>query len=67
MKSEFESAGINQTKHRILALIKVKMTSSTPLNSFETNSEFEFLIAENIIIGETPQFNALLANGSEIK
>ena len=67
LKSEFESAGINQTKHRILALIKVKMTSSTPLNSFETNSEFEFLIAENIIIGETPQFNTLLVNGSEIK
>lgn len=57
MKSELVSSGINQTKHRISAVINVKMTSSTPLFSYETNSEFEFLIAENIIVGEVPQLN----------
>ena len=57
MKSELAGAGINQTKHRISAVISVKMTSSTPLFSYETVSEFEFLIAENIIVGEVPQLS----------
>lgn len=54
LKSELMSAGINQTKHRITAVITINMTSSTPLLSFCINSEFEFLIAESVIIGEVP-------------
>ncbi|WP_294752794.1 sporulation protein YunB [uncultured Ruminococcus sp.] len=54
LKSELLSAGINQTKHRITAVIKIKISSSTPLISFGTTSEFEFLIAESVIIGEVP-------------
>ena len=55
LKSELLSAGINQTKHRITAAIKINMTSSTPLISFGITSEFEFLIAESVIIGEVPE------------
>ena len=54
LKSELVSAGINQTKHRITAVIGINMSSSTPLISFSTASEFEFLIAESVIIGEVP-------------
>ena len=54
LKSELLSAGINQTKHRITAEIKINMTSSTPLISFCITSEFEFLIAESVILGEVP-------------
>lgn len=61
LKSELESAGINQTKHRISAVISVKMTSSTPITSFETTSEFEFLIAENVIFGEIPDLAPYLS------
>ena len=58
MKSELISAGINQTKHRITAIIKVNMTSSTPLINLKVTSEFEYLIAESVIIGEVPNITA---------
>lgn len=60
LKSELVSAGVNQTKHRITAIIAIKMSSSTPMLSFCTISEFELLIAENVIVGEVP--NVVLHN-----
>ena len=54
LKNDFVSAGVNQTCHRISALISVKMTSSVPLYSFETNAELEFIITENVIVGSVP-------------
>lgn len=57
LKSDFIEAGINQTRHRISAVIKVKMASSVPLYSFETISEFEFILAENILIGNVPDYS----------
>lgn len=62
LKSELLSAGVNQTKHRITAVIAIKMSSSTPMMSFCTTSEFELLIAESVIIGEVPKL--VLHNGS---
>ena len=52
--SSFDSAGMNQTRHRITAVIHVSLTSSLPLYSFDTEADFEFLIAENIIVGSVP-------------
>ena len=57
LRNDFQSAGVNQTCHRITAIIKVKMTSSVPLYSFETCVEFEFIIAENVIVGDVPDYN----------
>ena len=57
LKSDFSEAGINQTRHRISALVSVKMTSSVPLYSFETVSDFEFILAENILIGDVPNIS----------
>ena len=54
LKSEFDSAGINQTRHRIYAVIAADLVSSVPFFSFETNEEFRFLIAETVIVGEVP-------------
>ena len=59
IKSEFTDAGINQTSHRIFALITVKMTSSVPLYSFDTSTDFKFLIAENIIVGSIPNMTPI--------
>ncbi len=57
LKSTFDSAGINQTTHRISAVIKADIKSSLPIYSFETEAEFEFLLAETVIIGEVPDYS----------
>ena len=56
LKSEFVSAGINQTCHRISAIINTDIHSSIPLYSFSSNAEFEFLVAENVIVGGVPDY-----------
>lgn len=64
LKSDFIEAGINQTRHRISAVITVKMSSSVPLYSFETRSDFEFILAESILIGNVPDISAYPHIGS---
>ncbi len=54
LESGFDSAGINQTRHTITAAITVNISSSLPLYEFETQVNFDFLIAENVIIGTVP-------------
>ncbi len=56
LKSTFDSAGTNQTVHRIYAEISANLISSIPLYSFETEENFEFLIAETIIVGDVPDY-----------
>ena len=54
LTGQFTSAGLNQTCHSISAVITVNMESSLPLYSFDTKSEFEFLIAQTVIVGDVP-------------
>lgn len=56
LKSSFDSAGINQARHRIYAEISAEMVSSFPLYSFETKVKFDYLIAETVIMGEVPNY-----------
>ncbi len=56
LKSAFDSAGINQTRHRIYAEVSAELISSLPIYSFETTENFELLIAETIIVGDVPEF-----------
>ncbi|MCQ2460080.1 MAG: sporulation protein YunB [Ruminococcus sp.] len=56
LKSDFDSSGINQTRHRISAEITVNISSSFPLYTFRKTVQFEFLLAENIIIGDVPDY-----------
>ena len=55
LKSEFTSAGNNQTCHRISAEVSADIKSSLPIYDFETHTDFEFLLAESIIVGEVPE------------
>lgn len=57
LKSTFDTAGINQTTHRISAVVRAEIKSSLPIYSFETEVEFEFLLAETVIIGEVPDYS----------
>ena len=56
IRSDMESAGINQTRHRISAVVTVEMSSSLPLYSFESEVKSEFLLAETVMIGDVPNF-----------
>lgn len=55
LTSSFTSAGMNQTCHRISAMVTVDINSSIPLYSFDTQTSFEFLLAESVIVGEVPE------------
>lgn len=55
LRSDFTSAGNNQTCHRISAVVTAEVKSSLPLYDFETKTESEFLLAENIIVGDVPE------------
>lgn len=54
LKSEFSSAGINQTLHRIFLQVKCKVIILTPFNSIEEEITNQVLLAEAVIVGNIP-------------
>jgi len=52
--SEFESAGINQTRHKIYVKVKTTVRVIIPLKSNDIVVTNEVPIAETIIVGKTP-------------
>ena len=52
--SEFESAGINQTRHKIYVKVKTTVKVSIPMKSNYVEVANEIPIAETIIVGKTP-------------
>ena len=55
IKSEFESAGINQTIHRITLETKCEIQILTPFNTIVSSVEDKVILAENIVIGKIPE------------
>ena len=53
-KSEFIEKGINQTLHRLYLEIECEISILTPFNTINEKIKNEFLIAENIIVGNIP-------------
>ncbi|ATD55378.1 sporulation protein YunB [Clostridium chauvoei] len=53
-ESVFESAGINQTRHKIYLNVKLNMKVIIPLNSEEVEVTCQIPIAETIIVGKIP-------------
>lgn len=54
IKSEFLSAGINQTKHRMSVVVTVEMSAILPLHSTDIKINQEYLVSETIIVGKVP-------------
>lgn len=54
LRSEFKAAGINQTLHRIYLQVDCKIQILTPFSPIEENISNQVLLAENIIVGITP-------------
>lgn len=53
--SKFESAGINQTNHKIYLTISSTVSTVLPLVTSKIQAEQEVLISESIIIGKVPE------------
>lgn len=54
LKSQFKSAGINQTVHQIYLDINCNVSILTPFNSTTEEIKNQILIAEAVIVGEIP-------------
>lgn len=61
-ESVFESAGINQTRHKIYLNVKVTLRVIVPLNSKDVDIECQIPISETIVVGDTPQTAIDLGN-----
>ncbi len=59
-KSTFESAGINQTKHRIYLEVNTKVNALVPGYPVVTNVQTTVLVSETIIVGSAPNVFANL-------
>ena len=59
--SEFSSAGVNQTCHRINLHLTVHFTAAVPGNRLASSLTSDFYIAETVIVGDVPQFFADLS------
>ncbi|NLK71123.1 MAG: sporulation protein YunB [Clostridiales bacterium] len=55
LKSEFTSAGINQTRHRILIEITVQLNIIMPSKSESAEITVDYVLAETIIVGAVPE------------
>ena len=58
IKSEFTSAGINQTIHRVYLLVDADVSLTCPIISYETSFVTEYELCQTIIVGSTPQMFA---------
>lgn len=53
-ESVFESAGINQTRHKIYLNVTAKIKVKVPMHSEEVKVKCEIPVAETIIVGKIP-------------
>lgn len=53
-ESKFESAGINQTRHKIYLKVEAKVRAVVPFQNKEIDVYCEIPVAETIIVGKIP-------------
>ena len=58
IKSEFASAGINQTVHRIYLEVDADVSLTCPITFYETQFVTVYELCHTVIVGATPQFFA---------
>lgn len=54
-KSEFKSAGINQTLHKIVLELSSDISASMPYITSNINVKSSYILAETVIVGKIPQ------------
>ncbi len=63
--SSFESAGINQTLHRIIVEITVDISAIIPGYTSSADVTTQFVIAETVIVGNVPESYTHVISGNE--
>lgn len=63
VRSEFQSAGINQTLHRVLLDVEVPLTVLLPGSRGATVAQVTVCVAETVIVGRVPQTYLNMAGG----
>ena len=53
--SSFESAGINQTYHKLYMIIAIKINIVFPFKQLTIKSDAEVLLSESLIVGKIPE------------
>jgi len=66
IKSEFRSAGINQTLHRVSVRIVAYIAVVIPGHTFTVVADAEAPLVEVVIVGEVPDTYANAAQGSDV-
>lgn len=66
-ESALESAGINQTVHRLYLSVTLKVDALFAGITVSAQSSTRYLAAETVVVGEVPQFFAGLSGGEEGK
>jgi len=56
LESRFENGGINQTLHRIMLEIKVRMNIILPSEAVETEIAVSVIVSETVIVGTVPEY-----------
>ena len=64
-ESIFESAGINQTRHKIYLNVEARVRMKIPLHSKEQVVTCQIPVAETIIVGKTPNTAIDLGGGNK--
>jgi sporulation protein YunB len=65
-ESEFESAGINQTRHKIYLNLNATMKVVVPFNSREIEVTCQIPVSDTVIVGKIPE-TSINMNGSSLK
>jgi sporulation protein YunB len=55
MTSEFTSAGINQTLHKVILTVSVDISAIVPGYTHSVRVETEFIVAQTVIVGTVPE------------
>ena len=55
LRSDFEGAGINQTRHRIICDVKVGVSAVIPGCSSYTEVVNSFTVSETVLLGRVPE------------
>lgn len=64
--SNFESAGINQTYHKIYLVISIRVNVVFPFKKLSVNSSSEVLLCETLIVGKIPEVYLNSSNLTEM-
>lgn len=65
VRSEFQSAGINQTLHRVLLDVEVPLAVLLPGSRGHTVAQITVCMAETVVVGKVPQTYLDLSGGEE--